>query len=63
MPPIIKQNMAEKQATKMEEKAKALMKKLNVPEVYSNSKKEFFTSFNLAVNSEGGDASKIKTYK
>lgn len=55
--------MAEKQTTKMEEKAKALMKKLNVPEVYSNSKKEFFTSFNLAVNSEGGDASKIKTYK
>lgn len=47
----------------MEKKAKELMKKLSVGEIYSNSKKEFFTSFNLAVNSEGGDASKIKTYK
>lgn len=47
----------------MEKKARELMKKLSVNEVYSNSKKEFFTSYNLAVNSEGGDTSKIKTYK
>ena len=39
-----------------------LMVQLGVDELFENSKAEYFTSFNLAVNSEGGKESRIRTH-
>lgn len=45
------------------EQAKALMKKMGLSEIYENSRGEYFTRPDLALNSEAGNAANVKHYK
>ncbi|MBR4804499.1 MAG: hypothetical protein IK032_07675 [Bacteroidales bacterium] len=45
------------------EQAKALMKQMGLSEIYENSRGEYFTRPDLALNSEAGNAANVKHYK
>ena len=45
------------------EQAKALMKQMGLSEIYENSRGEYFTRPDLALNSEDGNAANVKHYK
>jgi len=44
------------------EEVYGIMTALGVAELYENSKGEYFTNLNLAIDSEGGKADRVKTY-